>query len=106
MKSEIRLDIQLDENKVPESIHWTAEDGGVVNDPAQAILLSVWDDRTQDTLRIDLWTKEMGIDNMKRFYHQTLLSMADSYQRATDEKEMADDLRDFARYFAEKQKGV
>jgi hypothetical protein len=46
----------------------------------------------------------MELDDMKRFFHQTLLSMADSYDRATDETEMAEDLRDFAKYFAERQK--
>jgi gliding motility-associated protein GldC len=67
-------------------------------------MLSLWDARSKDTLRIDLWTKDMELDDMKRFFHQTLLSMADSYDRATNETEMAEDFRDFARYFAEQQK--
>lgn len=103
-QSDIHLHISLDENKVPETIHWTAEDGGVKNEVAHAFLLSLWDARSKDTLRIDLWTKDMEMDDMKRFFHQTFLSMADSYDRATDEKEMAEDIRDFARYFAERQK--
>jgi len=101
-RSEIALHIDLDENKLPEKILWDAPDGGVSNEPASAFMLSVWDERTQDTLRIDLWTKEMRVDDMKKFYHQTLLSMADSLDRATNEKEMALDMKDFARYFAEK----
>ncbi|MDP5067608.1 MAG: gliding motility protein GldC, partial [Schleiferiaceae bacterium] len=44
------------------------------------------------------------VDDMKKFYHQTLLAMADGFQRATNEETMAEDMRDFARYFAEKQK--
>lgn len=103
-QSDIHLSITLDENKVPETIHWTAADGGVTNEPAKAMLLSLWDARSKDTLRIDLWTKDMEMDDMKRFFHQTLLSLADSYARATDESEMAEDFRDFARYFAEQQK--
>jgi gliding motility-associated protein GldC len=102
--SDIYLKIALDENKVPETIFWTAEDGGVRDEPAKAVMLSLWDARSKDTLRIDLWTKDMELDDMKRFFHQTLLSMADSYDRATDETEMAEDFRDFARYFAERQK--
>lgn len=101
-QSEISIKVGLDENKVPEKIHWDASDGGVNNEPASAFMLSVWDERTQDTLRIDLWTKEMRMDDMKKFYHQTLLSMADSFERATNEKEMALDMKDFARYFAER----
>ena len=41
--SEIRLNISLDENKIPETIHWTAEDGGVSNEETKAVMLSVWD---------------------------------------------------------------
>lgn len=101
-RSEIAIHVDLDENKLPEKISWDAADGGVKGEPASAFMLSVWDERTQDTLRIDLWTKEMRMDDMKKFYHQTLLSMADSLERATNEKEMALDMKDFARYFAEK----
>jgi len=39
---------------------------------------------------------------MKRFYHQTFVSMADSFERATNETSMAADMRDFAIHFAEK----
>jgi hypothetical protein len=46
----------------------------------------------------------MLVDDMKKFYHQTLLAMADGFQRATSDDAMAGDMRDFARYFAEKQK--
>lgn len=101
-KSEIRFNIGLDENKVPEEMHWSASDGGIENEEAKAVMMSVWDAKSKDTLRIDLWIKEMELDDMKRFFHQTLLSMADTMERATNEEEMAGDMRDFARYFAEK----
>lgn len=100
--SEIKINVELDANKVPENITWEARDGGVEKDPAKAVMLSIWDDRAKDTLRIDLWTKDMLMDDMKKFYHQTFLSMADSFQRATNEENLAEDMRDFARYFAEK----
>jgi hypothetical protein len=44
----------------------------------------------------------MKVDEMKRFFHQTLVSMADTLQRATNEDAMAADMRDFARHFREK----
>lgn len=100
--SEIKIKVGLDENKVPDSLRWTAKDGGVENEPAKAMLLSVWDSRAQETLRIDLWTKDMPVDEMKKFFHQTLVAMADTFERSTDEKKMADAMRDFCAYFAEK----
>ncbi|WP_395053358.1 gliding motility protein GldC [Flavobacterium sp.] len=100
--SEIKFLVELDENRVPEKLTWTAQDGGVQLEEAKAMLLSVWDGKAQETLRIDLWTKEMPVDEMKLFFHQTLVAMADTFQRATQDETMADTMRDFCDYFAEK----
>jgi len=100
--SEINFKIGLDENKIPEEINWSAEDGGISKEASKAIMLSVWDHKKKDTLRMDLWTKDMPVDEMKQFYHQTLLSMADSFERATNDHKMSATMRDFCEYFAEK----
>ena len=42
-QSEITLQIELDENKIPETLKWTAEDGGVEQAETKALLLSIWD---------------------------------------------------------------
>jgi gliding motility-associated protein GldC len=101
-KFEIKFDIELDGNKVPEKMHWTAQDGGISNQETKAIMLSVWDAKQKESLRIDLWTKDMPVDEMKIFFHQTLVAMADTFQRATTDEKMADTMRDFCDYFAEK----
>ncbi|MBL7963076.1 MAG: gliding motility protein GldC [Flavobacteriales bacterium] len=98
--SDIRLSVQLDENRVPERIHWEAEDGGHRR-TSKAVLLSLWDEQEQNTLRIDLWTKEMTVEEMKAFFHQNILTLADTFERATGEGRMAAQMRDFAAYFAE-----
>lgn len=100
--SEIKISVGMDENRVPENISWDASDGGITNESAKALILSVWDEKSGDTLAIDLWTKEMLMDDMKRFFHQTLVSMANTFERATDETNMAEDMRDFAAHFADK----
>ncbi len=102
IQSEIKFNVLLDENRVPESLAWTAEDGGVKNEETKAIMLSIWDNNAKETLRIDLWTKDMPVDEMKQFFHQTLVAMTDTYQRATNDEKMADTMRDFCEYFAEK----
>lgn len=101
-QSEIKFTIELDENKVPDTIAWNATDAGISNEDAKALMLSVWDPKSKETLRIDLWTKEMLVDEMKIFYHQTLLSMADSFERATNDKEVAEGMRMFAEDFAKR----
>ena len=100
-ESEIKINISLDENKVPEKIFWTAEDAGEVNQQSEAILMSLWDAEKQNSLRIDLWTKEMKVDEMKTFFHQTLTAMSDTYERATGDEKMANVMRRFCQYFAE-----
>ncbi|MEW5674924.1 gliding motility protein GldC [Flavobacterium enshiense] len=102
IKSEIKLTVELDENRVPEKLTWTAKDGGVNAEEAKAMLLSIWDSKTQETLRIDLWTKDMPVDEMKVFFHQTLVAMADTFHRATEDEKMTATMRDFCDYFAEK----
>ncbi|MGB2129022.1 MAG: gliding motility protein GldC [Flavicella sp.] len=101
-KSKIEFEIGLDENKVPEKIAWSAEDGGITAEESKAIMLSVWDAKKKDTLRIDLWTKDMPVDDMKQFFHQTLVSMSQTFQRATNDEKMAATMTDFCDYFAEK----
>lgn len=102
-KSNININVTLDENRVPEELHWSAEDGGVENEEAKAMLLSIWDEKQKETLRIDLWTKDMPLDDMKVFFHQTLVAMSDTFYRATQDDKMRDTMKDFCDYFAEKQ---
>jgi gliding motility-associated protein GldC len=100
--SEIKFLVELDENRVPEKLTWSAEDGGVELAEAKAMMLSIWDSKVQETLRIDLWTKDMPVDEMKLFFHQTLVAMSETFQRATQDEKMADTMKDFCDYFAEK----
>lgn len=100
--SEIVVKVGLDENKIPEKLAWTAQDGGVENMEAKSVLLSVWDSTKKDTYKINLWTKDMPVEEMKIFFHQTLLSMADSFETATNDDKMSATMRDFCDYFAEK----
>ncbi|WP_347922789.1 gliding motility protein GldC [Pontimicrobium sp. SW4] len=100
--SKIELNVELDENRIPEKLKWSAQDGGIANEEAKAIMLSVWDSKKQESLRIDLWTKDMPVDEMKLFFHQTLVSMSDTFNRATQDEKMTATMKDFCDYFAEK----
>ena len=100
--SEIKVIIDLDQNNVPEKLTWSAQDGGVNNEEAKTVLLSIWDAKAKETLRIDLWTKDMPVDEMKLFFHQTLVAMSDTYLRATGDEKMSETMKDFCDYFAEK----
>lgn len=101
-KTQITVEVELDENHIPENITWNAQDGGVEKQETKAVMISVWDEKTMEALRIDLWTKEMPVDQMKRFFHQILISLGDTYQRATGEDDVAAWMHETAEEFAQK----
>jgi gliding motility-associated protein GldC len=99
-KSQIRLEIGLDKDNMPSVINWQADDSDAEGtQEAKAMLLSLWDGNDQNALRIDLWTKEMNVEEMNLFFFQTLVTLGDTYQRATNNSEIADDIREFAHHF-------
>ncbi len=100
--SEIKILIQLDENRVPDKLVWSAEEGGVNAEETKAFMLSVWDGEGKATKCIELWTKDMPVDEMKIFFYQTLTSMAETFERATGDEKMTATMNDFCDYFAEK----
>lgn len=101
--STINLRIHLDAQGVPEDIEWEADDAlEEGSQRANALLLALWDPEARNALRIDLWTKEMTVDDMNDFFFQTFLTLADTYQNATNNKELMADIKMFARDFAER----
>lgn len=100
--SEIHLKIGVNENNLPVRMMWSAEDGDVKDQEASAVLLSLWDPKEKNTMKIDLWTKDMSIEEMKQFFHQTLLTLSDTFEKATGENKICEDLRDYCYHFADK----
>ncbi len=103
MESKIIFNVKLDGEHVPEKITWSATDSGIEGvKPCHATMMCIWDPNENITLRIDLWTKEMLIDDMKRFFYENFLSMADTYLRATNDEESAKEITNFAEWFGKK----
>jgi len=103
--STISIDVQLNDDKVPENIMWNASDSTMQNaQKAKAMMLSFWDSAEKTALRIDLWTKDMMIDEMTDFFYQTLMTMADTYNRATQHEDLVDTMKKFAHEFYHKSR--
>jgi len=102
--SQISIQVGLNANQLPLRMLWSASDGQINNAETAAFLLSIWDPKEKNTMKIDLWTKDMTIEEMKQFFHQTLLTMADTSEKATGEHLIAEDLRDYCYHFADKMK--
>ncbi|HET6253836.1 MAG TPA: gliding motility protein GldC [Puia sp.] len=101
--SSISIDVTLDKDRVPEEIRWNATDSSSGNArKAKAMMLAFWDGADKTALRIDLWTKEMMVDEMADFFYQTFMTMAETYQRATQDQALVSDMKQFARDFYNK----
>lgn len=104
-KSTITVDVHLDEQKVPQEIYWNAAvDPNADKTKAKAFILSLWDGADKTALRIDLWTKDMMVDEMADFYYQTLITMADTFNRATHDQELVNEMKEFAKNFYHKSR--
>ncbi len=100
----IKINISLDENKVAEKIKWSAPDGGVKNKDAKAMFLSFWDSEKIETLKMDLWIKEMPINEMKLFFYQNIVSLGETYFKATNDNKTHLSIKKFSKEFAEQIK--
>lgn len=102
-KSAIHLEIGMDEYHNPIEITWQATDSGV-NEPREvkAFMLSLWDEKENNSMRIDLWNKDLMVEEMYTFVYQNLVSMSETMERATGDEELAKDMRDFAAYYAKR----
>src|SRR5688572_11510799 len=100
VRSNISIDVELDDDRIPSTIQWQATES-TANEPqqAKAMMLSIWDGADKSALRIDLWTEKMMVDEMADFYYQTLMTMADTFERATKQTELTDEMKAFAKRF-------
>jgi len=90
----IAFEIDLDQNNLPEKIIWKASDSDNKENTTKAIAISLWDPDQNNTLKIDLWTKEMRIDEMDKFLVDTLGGLAQSMLTATGDSYISKSIND------------
>ena len=102
-KSQIVFDVELDNDHVPEKINWSASDNpqGDSSTETKAVSISLWDQTQKHSLRIDLWAKDMPVDEMKRFYIESLAGIGDSVKRSTGDEGMAQKIHDLCEQLVE-----
>jgi gliding motility-associated protein GldC len=101
-KSSIHIDVTLDQQNIPEEITWSATDNPGLVEKTKSFALSFWDSENSAIMRIDLWTKDMLVGEMKRFFLQTLGGMNETLQSATNDKEWYDDVEKTIQKLAER----
>jgi gliding motility-associated protein GldC len=97
-KSEIKFSIELDANNIPEKIFWEATDNpNGRKEESKAIALAIWDQEQHASLRMDLWAKDMPVDDMKLFYLETIGGMADSLLTSTGDEVMSNSMKELVK---------
>jgi gliding motility-associated protein GldC len=92
-KSTIQFSIELDDNNIPEKIEWDATDKPETGfSETKAIGIALWDQAQKNTMRIDLWAKDMPVDDMKRFYIDCLGGLSQSVLSSTGDEYIANEM--------------
>ena len=104
MKQNLKFEIELDENHLPLKIKMNSGDNNVDEDSIKALMISAWSAYSKETLRVDLWTKDMPVNDMFIMFHQTMLGMAVSLEKSTGHNKLAGALRDYCHFFSEQTK--
>jgi gliding motility-associated protein GldC len=97
-QTEIKFVIELDDQNVPSKILWDASDKNPRGlEETKAMCLSLWDATHNNTLKIDLWGKEMPTLEMKRFYIETIGGLAESLRNATGDETIYTEIDDLCK---------
>ncbi len=102
-ESEIKIKVSLDGNNIPVDLKWYASDSEHEQyTECKAINLSLWDPIEQNALAINLWTKEMRVDEMHAHYFRTLLNITDAYAQATNNPFAKKQMEEYCKELAKK----
>tara|TARA_B100000963_G_C22537938_1_gene630744 strand:- start:266 stop:643 length:378 start_codon:yes stop_codon:yes gene_type:complete len=101
-KEKFSIDVLMDENLIPEDLQWNSSQGKGQSEKASAALIYLWNAQKNETFCLDLWTKKMSIEEMNKMMFQTIMTLANSYEKATSEDQLANAMRDFGEFFGEK----
>jgi gliding motility-associated protein GldC len=98
-KSEIHITVELNENNLPVKMSWTSSENNESGD-CKSFFLALWDAKEQTSLHLNLWTKDMNVDEMRQFVHQMLLNQSDTLKKATGDEALAATLYDYSHEYA------
>ncbi|MCX8144575.1 MAG: gliding motility protein GldC [Bacteroidia bacterium] len=103
--NKIILEVITDEKHVPETIRWEAPQI-MEKGECKSIALALWDGKENNTLRMDVWTKDMTTDEMKKFLLQSIITFCDTYERATSDSALADKIKQLIINIAKEEKVI
>ncbi len=100
-RSTITVNVGLNDDKMPIELKWNASDKPGPAEGCKGMLLALFNEQSKETMKIDLWTKDMQVVEMDRFMYQTLRGLADTYHKATGNVELANQMQQFVFFFGQ-----
>jgi gliding motility-associated protein GldC len=100
--NKIEIVVTTDENHVPTGIQWSANDEKIKDRKAKAMALAMWDEESGSLMNMDLWTKDMNVEEMRHFICATMMTLADTFERATSDKAHAEAIKGFTKELAQR----
>ena len=104
MKQTLKFEVELDENNLPNSIKMLEDQENNSAIYLKALMIAAWDAKRKETLRVDIWTKDMPVNDMFILYHQNMMGMATSLEKSTGQDKLAQALRDYCDFFVKQTK--
>ena len=96
-QKDIHLRVQLDQDRLVESITWDATDKPQdASSSVKCFSLAIWDKDQRGTLRLDMWDKEMTMDEMNVFVVQAIGGLSELLVNATGNEGAARRVAEFA----------
>ena len=108
-KSHIHIKVELDDDNIPDKISWDASDKPAnIPSDTKAVSVALWDEKSMNTMRMDLWTKEMTIEEMKRFFVNCLGGLAQTILNSTGDEYLSNETNalcdKFVKYISDEEK--
>ncbi len=103
--NKITIEVITDDKHIPENIKWEAPQI-MEKGECKSIALALWDGKENNTLRMDIWTKEMTTDEMKKFLLQNILTFCDTYERATSDNILSEKIKQYIVQLAKEEKVI
>lgn len=108
--SRIVIEVELNENKVPQSIKWSTTDPDNPDfqdeKEAKTLMLSLWDEKEFNTLSLNLWNPKMTVPEMNIHIFQIIKKLSEVYVSASKDKSLESLFIQFGNEFAQKTKIV
>jgi gliding motility-associated protein GldC len=104
-EAEFKFKVELDDQNMPENITWYTSDNNNANKTGEAcksMMIALWDGNEKNTLNVNLWTKDMRVDEMHTHFFQMLLNLGDVYFKATANPYIQQEIKQFCMDLADK----